>query len=175
MKLAPAASFEVWSKRLERKLTAVEIEFDSWIPSKKDKLRPRSTAKGGRGLQYKMGVSKAIGDLELQARMQWGDRAAVRHPELSFWLTLPEAQDRDNAVTTLLDALVKARVLAGDAVRDLNGLLTIHPATTVEPGALTQAVVRIDFEEAQCQSPPVRTAASHTRRSPRAPTSSSRR
>jgi Holliday junction resolvase RusA-like endonuclease len=42
--------------------------------------------------------------------------------------TRSRRQDRDNIVTTLLDVLVKAGILAGDSIKRFNGQMTVHPA-----------------------------------------------
>jgi Holliday junction resolvase RusA-like endonuclease len=69
-----------------------------------------------------------IDSLVLQARSAW-KRAPLSHPSVDVHIyTRSRRQDRDNIVTTLLDVLVKAGVLAGDNIAKFNGPVTVHPA-----------------------------------------------
>jgi len=53
----------------------------------------------------------------------------LSHPSMDVHIyTRSRRQDRDNIVTTVLDVLVKAGVLAGDNIARFNGMLTVHPA-----------------------------------------------
>ena len=130
---------------------AVELEFDSWIPSKKNRLTPRTG--GGSGLMYAEGVKKALQDLEMQARVQWGLRPRLRHPEIHFRIEAQENQDRDGIVTTLLDVLKRAGVIEDDSIARCNGLYVIFPAGPAEPGR-TKAKVRILWKSASGANSP---------------------
>jgi hypothetical protein len=119
---------------------SVELDFESWIPSKKNQLMRRRGA--GSGMMYTDDVKKALQDLQLQAKVQWGLRPRIRHPQLEFRIDAQSSQDRDGIVTTLLDVLKRAGVIEDDSIARCNGLMMIFPAGTADPGR-TKAKVTV--------------------------------
>ncbi len=84
------------------------------VPAKKNNWKPR---KGG-GIMLDTAVSHTIEGLKWQIAALWQgkppiDRAAVR---CTFY-TRHERADADNMLTTILDALVKCRVLVNDNIK----------------------------------------------------------
>lgn len=139
---------------------SVTISFDSWIPSKKNHLRPRKGP--GKGKMYDPEVKQAMTDLRWQAKAQWAHRLPVRHPILHFWIAAPDKQDRDGIVTTLLDVLKAEEILVDDSIRWNNGLCVIYPAAPSDQKA--SAVCRIDVVEAPCETTNAKAAGSPIRR-----------
>jgi len=146
-----------------RETVVLKLRGDT--PSKKNRLRPRKGP--GKGKMYDPAVKAVMDGLHWQVKAQWGDRPPVRHPALQFWIYAVERKDRDGIVTTLLDVLKTAGVLVDDSIKECNGLLLIHPALPSEVGGSQGAVIRIDFdpETTKCETPNVKPASSHTRRS----------
>lgn len=67
--------------------------------------------------------------LETYARIRWGPRPPLTHPDISVtFYCVNAAQDRDGMLTTVLDVLVKARVLTDDNMRHCNGAIVLRPA-----------------------------------------------
>jgi hypothetical protein len=114
---------------------ALGLKFIGWIPSKKNKLRPRSapaTGRGRSGLVYDKDVKQALRSLETQARVQWGPRKPWLHPLLEVrFLVSNEDQDLDGMFTALLDAMKKARVIVDDSISVFNGGFQVRPAEIV--------------------------------------------
>lgn len=100
------------------------------IPSKKNKLRPRSGK--GRAYHYDKETADQIEALTTFARIQWGPRPPLVHPEMELmFFVLNPAKDQDGMYTCLLDCLKQARVIQDDSIKWLNGKVTIHPAHVV--------------------------------------------
>jgi len=105
------------------------IELIGHIPSKKNNLRPR---KGGGIMNDNKDVKLMIDLLAKQLPGKVRDLRLVS-PEIHFYFFYERANwDRDNAVTTLLDILVKYGTLKDDNLANCNGLISIHPAQRSE-------------------------------------------
>jgi len=104
------------------------------VPAKKNKLRPRSRGSKGRAHMYDEKTAGAIEALATQARIQWGPRRAIAHPELYFRFEVANsAADKDGMLTTVLDCLKTAGVLHDDSIRWCNGVHVNYPAEIVLP------------------------------------------
>ena len=121
--------------------SSVTITFDCAIPTKKNKLRPS----GSKRLHYDRTLKDQLRSLETLARVQWGARQPILHPDLHFHIEAAMIQDRDGMVTTLLDALVKARVIPDDRIGICNGINVVYPAKKIATGS--RAKVQIDWKE----------------------------
>jgi hypothetical protein len=113
------------------------------LPSKKN----TRSASG----HYPKNVSETLRDLELQARVGWRDSRGplppVVDPDITFQLFIKNpSKDRDGIITTLLDVLVKARVLPDDSIRKYNGREVIEPVILVDSIRDERAAVQIVFE-----------------------------
>jgi hypothetical protein len=63
----------------------------------------------------------------------WARGLELVSPDLDFQFECPNKNwDRDNAVTTAIDLLVKTGVLKNDSVKQLNSIITIFPARMAE-------------------------------------------
>jgi hypothetical protein len=103
-----------------------EIVLEADIVSKKNAYAPR---KGGgfRKPEWIKNVEKdAISQIPADL---WG--LEMMHPHMVFWFNLPSksfALDRDGAATTILDFLVRTKVLKDDNCRNCNGVVMFMPA-----------------------------------------------
>lgn len=89
-----------------------------------------ASGRGGRRFKPKK-VVDAENDALLQIPSEYFGLELV-HPAVEFKAYLPKkswAMDRDGAWTTVLDYLVKARVLKDDNVRCFNAPVYLHPVT----------------------------------------------
>lgn len=89
-----------------------------------------ASGRGGRRFKPKK-VVEAENDALLQIPSEYFGLELV-HPAVEFKAYLPKkswAMDRDGAWTTVLDYLVKARVLKDDNVRCFNAPVYLHPVT----------------------------------------------
>lgn len=104
------------------------------VPSKKNALRRRSSSSKGVGYHYDETVKAQMDALVTQARIQWGARRETANPRILItFFVANRRQDRDGMFTTILDALVKARVLHDDNQQWCNGPVTIYPSVVVDP------------------------------------------
>ncbi len=96
------------------------------LPAKKNRIK----AVRGRVGHYDSKTAATIQNLILQARTQWGARESVpQRTDLKIILWLANwRKDRDGIITTLLDVLVQARVIADDSCNGLNGWMVVAPA-----------------------------------------------
>lgn len=96
------------------------------IPAKKNTKKVIKTRSGKWTATYGS-AQQEIDRIELQIPGEVRDLNLV-HPEIEFTFSAPlQNWDRDNAVTTLLDVLVKYSVLKNDSVLQCNGKIVIHP------------------------------------------------
>lgn len=103
-----------------------EIVLEANIVSKKNAYQ---SAKNGRRFK-----PKSVVDTEKDAISQipadlWG--IEMMHPHMVFWFNLPSksfAADRDGIATTILDYLVRTKVLKDDNCRNCNGVVIFMPA-----------------------------------------------
>jgi Holliday junction resolvase RusA-like endonuclease len=102
-------------------------------PSKKNLMRP-SGAGGKTLLVYKKNCKAQIAAVVSILELQWSLSHPVEHPTIIWSLHMADAQDRDGVITTLLDALVKAKVLRDDAVRVNNGPWLVEKARELRQG-----------------------------------------
>ena len=113
--------------------TPIQLVITGPFPSKKNQLMPRRGR--GRGLMYDPKVKTAIERMELEVRAQWGSRDPVRNPAMFFQFFVASVlKDRDGLLTTVLDVLVKARVLENDNIGLFNGWVGLAPARIVPEG-----------------------------------------
>jgi Holliday junction resolvase RusA-like endonuclease len=94
------------------------------------KKKAYASGRGGRRFKPKK-VVDAENDALLQIPSEYFGLELV-HPAVEFKAYLPKkswAMDRDGAWTTVLDYLVKARVLKDDNVRCFNAPVYLHPVT----------------------------------------------
>lgn len=116
-------------------LTAYEITLRGAIPAKKNE-RKLVRIKGRMAMAHNREVRDQIHSLTLQARVQWGHKPPLEHPEIWVYLTLPRfGADQDNAYTTILDVLQDAGVLKNDNVRRCNGWKHLAPVVKGPAGA----------------------------------------
>lgn len=95
------------------------------VAKKNDKIPFKN--KAGK-MRFRYGSQDQLDRLAIQIP-GWARDLKLEHPAIEFEFTVAHRKfDRDNAVTTLLDLLVKMGVLAQDSVAHCNGLMTIHPA-----------------------------------------------
>lgn len=119
------------------------IILEGRIPSKKNKQYIRRI-RGRPSIAMDEERKRQCEGLTWQMRKQWGNRKPVRHPRLTFSLWLRSgAQDRDNAITALLDCMVKAGVLEDDNVQRCNGEITIFPAIKVGMNGVEGAEIQV--------------------------------
>lgn len=128
----------------------VTFELLGPVPAKKQNWRP---GKNGKVIFYgrqkangeRVDVRQQYKDLITQARIVWGPRRACVHPsiQIQFFVTWRGA-DRDNKLSTVLDALVEAGVLQNDNIAQFNGNLRVLPAVVSEK---ERTVIRIVEEE----------------------------
>lgn len=103
----------------------IEIIFRGHIPSKKNSYSPR---KDKPGFFKNSKLQTQLDRLALQIPGEYRD-LKLESPDLHFYFTYEKANwDTDNAMTTLLDLLVRYGVLKNDNIKSLNGLKVIHPA-----------------------------------------------
>lgn len=107
----------------------IELELFGKIPSKKNRYQrnPR------RNRPFKdRELARAIDDLVLQIPPVYRN-LRLEHPDITVQFGFDNfRQDRDNALTTLLDVLVVAGVLADDSTSRCNGTITLLPAVRSE-------------------------------------------
>lgn len=103
-----------------------EIELlEKPLAKKNDKI-PFKNKAGKVRMRY--GNQDALDRLAMQVP-GWARDLKLEHPTIEFRFTVAHRKfDRDNAVTTLLDLLVKMGTLAQDSVAHCNGTIIIHPA-----------------------------------------------
>ena len=78
-------------------------------------------------------VKAQIDALTHQARLQWGVRGPVEHPELTLTFYVHHARrDRDGMFTTVLDCLQEAGVLVNDNLAHNNGRTILEPCRFVD-------------------------------------------
>ena len=127
----------------------IVIELRGHVPAKKNNWRPRKG--GGIGITDPA-ISEAIKRLEMQIPGTVRD-LNLESPDIEFSFTYQKANwDRDNAVTTILDVLVKYGTLKNDNLKRCNGTITIHPAIKGEYDTLKLVLI----PQAQALEPPVR-------------------
>jgi Holliday junction resolvase RusA-like endonuclease len=105
----------------------LDITITADVISKKNAY---ASGRGGRRFKPKK-VVDAENDALLQIPSEYFGLELV-HPAVEFKAYLPKkswAMDRDGAWTTVLDYLVKARVLKDDNVRCFNAPVYLHPVT----------------------------------------------
>lgn len=105
----------------------IDITISADVISKKNAY---ASGRGGRRFKPKR-VVDAENDALLQIPIEYFGLELL-HPAVEFKAYLPKkswAMDRDGAWTTVLDYLVKARVLKDDNVRCFNAPVYLHPVT----------------------------------------------
>ncbi len=91
------------------------ITLSGSIPSKKNLLRRSCNG----GMYRDRNVANQIIRLTNQARLQWAGRDPMVRPKLkAVFYTATMRADLDNMLTTVLDCLVKAGVLANDNIKN---------------------------------------------------------
>lgn len=103
----------------------IELELFGKIPSKKNRYQRNPN----RNRPFKdRELARAIDDLLLQIPPVYRN-LRLEHPDIAVQFGFDNfRQDRDNALTTLLDVLVVAGVLADDSTSRCNGTITVLPA-----------------------------------------------
>lgn len=86
----------------------------------------------GRTSHYPKEVRETLDNLFLQARVAWGPRKPVVHPDIEVTMYIANfSKDSDGIYTAVLDCLKRAGVIVDDSLRWLNGTLLMHPAVQV--------------------------------------------
>jgi hypothetical protein len=126
-----------------------EIVLEADIVSKKNAYAPR---KGGgfRKPDWIKNVEKdAISQIPAEL---WG--IEMIHPHMVFWFNLPSksfALDRDGVVTTILDFMVRTKVLKDDNCRNSNGVVILMPAAKSDSKKFTVWLYPNDTELMEIQ------------------------
>jgi len=98
----------------------MQITITGPIPSKKNRLRPRKDRKG-----YFNPDKGRLQDIVYQILMQKGNTEPLNQPSIMVHFKCSNGRgDLDGKWTTLMDCLVKARVLVNDNLRHLPGPVT---------------------------------------------------
>ncbi len=112
----------------ERQLEKIRLVLWGAVPSKKNMRSLKS-----KGRYYDQKTKAELKALETYARIQWGPRRAADNPRMEFhFFVKARRKDRDGMYTTILDCLVKARVLHNDSVRWCNGAHVLHPVIVAQ-------------------------------------------
>lgn len=104
----------------------LQLEISGKIPSKKNLYSPMANGKGFFKGSKLLNAEKVF---SLQIPGEYRD-LKLENPHIVIQLKLPKKSwrsDRDNAVTTILDYLVKFGVLKDDSINHLNGALFMAP------------------------------------------------
>lgn len=109
-------------------MEAIELVLYGPVPSKKNRYW-----RDVRGRPFKdEALRRAIDSLIMQVPPS--ARLRLEHPDIEIEFGFERMnQDRDNALTTILDVLVEAGVLLDDRTSVCNGLITILPARRASP------------------------------------------
>jgi Holliday junction resolvase RusA-like endonuclease len=102
----------------------VVVVINGPVPAKKNRWH-----RSGKGKMYfdQSGITEQIAAITWQARAQWGTRPPVINPEIFVTFYCKDLRgDIDNKLSTLLDCLVVAGVLADDNLKHLKGPITIR-------------------------------------------------
>ena len=103
-----------------------ELHFLGRVAAKKNNKIPLRNKEGK--MRFRYGDQEGLDRLAVQVP-GWARDMQLVHPDLEFQFTVQRRDfDRDNAVTTLLDLLVKMGCLKNDSVAQCNGKITILPA-----------------------------------------------
>lgn len=123
------------------------IEIKCQVPSKKNKLRPRSARAKGRRHMYDEETRAALNAIETYARIAWGPAKVAVHPRVDVQFEVTNAsQDRDGMWTTVLDCLKAARVIHDDNIRWFNGSIVHHPARIVPTARQARMILTLSEE-----------------------------
>lgn len=112
---------------------ALRLVIYGKLPSKKNKLRPRSRRSGGRAHMYDKETKAELDSMTMQARVAWGARRPLESPNVDvYFFVANPAKDRDGIWTSVLDCLKNAGVILDDSIALYNGIERKHPAEIVE-------------------------------------------
>lgn len=106
------------------------VKLTLWgdLPCKKNQIRA-----GRGGGHYPPKVKETLQNLTLQARVQWGCRAPIRHPNIEVRIFVKNPRkDSDGIWTTCVDCLKKAHVIVDDSIAEFNGREVRHPSEIVD-------------------------------------------
>jgi len=101
------------------------LHLTGHVPSKKDLYRRKKNG----GLYLDKEVKAQIASLETQARIQWGPRKPLVHPDVSVTFYVRSRRpDKNNKHGCLMDVLQAAGVIKNDNIKWFNGREIIEPA-----------------------------------------------
>lgn len=102
-----------------------ELDLRGLVPSKKNEKVPVTTKSGKRRMYYQ--AQPEIDRLSMQVPGELRDLGLV-HPDIDIYMTKTDGRsDKDGALSTLLDIMVKMGILKNDSVAQCNGRITLHP------------------------------------------------
>ena len=124
---ADAGAFHDALKELAPKVFRLTLK--GHIPAKKNLMNPGVNRRTGKLMFFADEEVKAqIEALVLQAKQQW-QRIPAIDPDVDVELFVThQGADRDNKLTTILDVLRDAGVIANDNIKQFNGTVVILPA-----------------------------------------------
>lgn len=125
-----------------------QIVIESPIVSKKNAYAQTKT-----GRRFKPKSVKDAEDLAIQQLPPEMYGLELKHPALEFFAFVPKknwALDRDGLLTTILDYLVKFKILKDDNIRNFNGKVLVH---TVLDAPRKRFVLRIYPDGILCVTP----------------------
>jgi Holliday junction resolvase RusA-like endonuclease len=118
------------------------LELKGHIPSKANCYRRNAKS----GMRISVAAKAQLDALGFQINAQWHGKTPLVHPEIRVTFRFANAaQDRDNALKSLLDLLQTCGVIENDNVRKFNGTVVIEPAVITLP---TREGVTVDITEA---------------------------
>jgi hypothetical protein len=104
----------------------VNLTIPMAVPAKKNFMRSPGAGATTR-LVYQRGIKAQMEAIVQVLQLQWSGEP-VRHPICIWRIDAPNQQDRDGIITTLLDAMKRARILVDDNIANCNGLWMTIPA-----------------------------------------------